>query len=320
MIVSLSRTRETNMPVQAVSLSSLFGFFLTIFVLTHPSTSTTDSFEYSGCSKLKYAQGTPYESNVNSVLKSLVNSAASSNFNNFKISVPGSSQNDIVYGLFQCRGDLSNSDCRDCVASSVSQLGTLCCDSTGGALQLEGCFVKYDNISFLGVEDKTVVSKKCGPSIGYDSDSLTRRDATMNSLAAGGQYFRNGGSGKVQGMAQCTQDLSLSKCQDCITEAIGRLRSECGSAAWGEMFLATCYARYSERGDNSNNDHGNNYYNPDPYPYRDHDYDYDHDHDDDNDNDVERILAILIGLIAGIALIIFVLYHIRKQFEHKGCK
>ncbi|KAA8532516.1 hypothetical protein F0562_032668 [Nyssa sinensis] len=281
------------MSVHALSLSSLLGFFLTISVLTHPSTSSTDSFVYGGCSQPKFTPGTPLESNVNSLLTSLVNSASLSNFNNFKISVPGSSQNDIVYGLFQCRGDLTNSDCRECVVRAVSQLGILCADASGGALQLEGCFVKYDNISFLGVEDKTVVLKKCGPSIGYDSDTLTRRDAVMDYLAAGGQVFRVGGSGKVQGMAQCVQDLSQSECQDCLTEAIQQLRSQCGSASWGDMFLGKCYARYSERGDFSKSDDG---------------------------EDVDKTLAITVGLIAGVALIIVFLSFLRKLFETKGGK
>ncbi|PSS13367.1 Cysteine-rich repeat secretory protein like [Actinidia chinensis var. chinensis] len=233
-------------------LSSILAFFLiTITLLTRPSTSTIQSFVYGGCSQLKYNRGTPYESNVNSLLTSLVNSASAANFNNFKISVPGSGPTDIVYGLFQCRGDLSNTDCQGCVANGVSQLGTLCSDATGGALQLEGCFVKYDNTAFLGGEDKAVVLKKCGSSIGYDSDALARRDAVMDYLAAGGQYFRVGGSGKVQGVVQCVQDLSMSECQDCLSEAIRRLKSECGSAAWGDMFLGKCYARYSERGDYS---------------------------------------------------------------------
>lgn len=236
------------MLVQAVSLSLLLLYILTISLLTHPSASAIDSFIYGGCSQLKYSPGTPYESNVNSVLSSLVNSASLSNYNNFKISLPGSTQSDIVYGLFQCRGDISNSDCRDCVAHSVSQLGVVCPGSSGGALQLDGCFVKYDNISFLGVEDKAVVMKKCGPSIGYDTDLLTRRDALMGYLTGQGEYFRVGGSGNVQGVAQCVRDLSVSECQDCLAEATGKLKNECGSAAWGDMFLGKCYARYSDRG------------------------------------------------------------------------
>ncbi|XP_076894039.1 phenylalanine--tRNA ligase beta subunit, cytoplasmic-like [Bidens hawaiensis] len=65
-------------------------------------------------------------------------------------------------------------------------------------------------------------------------------------MAAGnGQYFRVGGSGSVQGVAQCVQDLSLSECQDCLSEAGGRLKSDCGAAACGDMYLGKCYVRYS---------------------------------------------------------------------------
>lgn len=283
------------MSVRAFSLSSILVYFLNISIFTYPSTSTVDTFIYGGCSQLKYAAGTPYQSNVNSILSSLVNSASLSNFNNFKISLPGTAQSDVVYGLFQCRGDLGTSDCRDCVSHSVSRLGVLCPDSTGGAVQLDGCFVKYDNVSFLGVEDKSVVLKKCGPSIGYDSDTLTRRDAVLGYLTAEGQFFRVGGSGKVQGVAQCVQDLSVSECQDCLAEATGKLKNECGSAAWGDMFLGKCYARYSDRGVHSRSDHS-------------------------DDDEIQKTLAILIGLIAGVALVIVFLSCLTKLCEKKGGK
>ncbi|XAR63670.1 hypothetical protein NMG60_11023694 [Bertholletia excelsa] len=281
--------------LEALPLYSLLGFFLTFSALVGPSASGIDSFVYVGCSQFRYNPGTPYETNVNSVLTSLVNSASSASFNNFKISVPGSTNDDIIYGLYQCRGDLGNSDCHDCVAHAVSQLGTICVDSTGGALQLEGCFIKYDNLSFLGTEDKTVTLKKCGPPIGYNSDTSTRRDAVLDYLGAAGQYFRVGGSGKAQGMAQCVQDMDLSECQDCLSEAIGQLKSSCGSAAWGDMYLGKCYARYSESGEYSNSESG--------------------DHDE-----FEKTLAILIGLIAGIAVLVVFLSILRKLFEKKGGK
>ncbi|PIN13006.1 hypothetical protein CDL12_14380 [Handroanthus impetiginosus] len=279
----------------SVSLSSPFWVFL-VFIFSlfpRPSISALESFIYVGCSPLKYSPGTPYESNVNSVLSSIVNSASISNYNNFKISLPGSTSNDVVYGLFQCRGDLSNSDCHECVSNAVTRLGTSCVGATGGALQLDGCFVRYDNTSFLGDEDKTVVSSKCGPPIADDPDLFTRRDAVLGFLGAGGQYFRVGGSGKVQGLAQCVQDLSASECQDCLSEAIQRLKLECGSSPWGDMFLGKCYARYSERGYSSKSD---------------------------NDDDVERTLAIFIGLIAGVAILIVFLSFLSKVFDHKDGK
>ncbi|KAM2329922.1 hypothetical protein ACFX1X_020820 [Malus domestica] len=285
-------------------MSSVFVFLLTISFLTTLSSSATTSFVFGGCSQQKYLPGSPYESKVNSLLTSLVNSAMFSTYNNFTF--PGSSSagsQDTLYGLFQCRGDLSNIDCSQCVARSVSQLGTLCLDSCGGALQLEGCFVKYDNATFLGVEDKTVVVKKCGPSTGFDSDSLTKRDAVLAYLGTSdGTYrpYRVSGSGSVQGVAQCIGDLSTSECQDCLSEAVGQLRSGCGTSAWGDMFLAKCYVRYSEGGYHPNGGHD--------------------DHDDDDDDELEKTLAILIGIIAAVALLVVFLSYFRKKFygDEKG--
>ncbi|GJT49783.1 cysteine-rich repeat secretory protein 12-like protein [Tanacetum coccineum] len=180
----------------------------------------------------------PYESNVNSLFTSLVNSATVYNFNKFAISPPGYSQNDSVYGLFQCRGDLSSSDCKECVMSSITQLRATCPVSSGGAIQLDGCFVKYDKSLFFGDEDQGEVLKRCGPSVGYNSDALNRIDSALAFLIAGnGLYFRAGDYGSIQGVAQCVQDLSESDCQDCISEACGRLRSECQTSTWGDTYL-----------------------------------------------------------------------------------
>lgn len=233
---------------QSFPFISICFVLLLLSIFPNPSNSSLQSLTYVGCSQQRYISGTPYESNVNSVLASLVNSATFTNFNNFKISLPGSTQNDIVYGLFQCRGDLTTSDCHQCVANAVSRLGSLCGSASGGTLQYEGCFIKYDNSPFLGVEDKSVVYSKCGPSIAGESDVLTRKDAVLSYLTGAGQYFRVGGSGEVQGMTQCVQDLTTGECQDCLSEAIQRLKNECGDSAWGHMYLGKCYARYSEGG------------------------------------------------------------------------
>ena len=80
--------------------------------------------------------------------------------------------------------------------------------------------MKYDNMSFLGVVDKIVVRKSCGPPMGYNSDALTYCDALMDSLVAGGHFFRSDESENAQGMAQCVQDLNMSECQDCLMEVI----------------------------------------------------------------------------------------------------
>ncbi|GMI75212.1 plasmodesmata-located protein 6 [Hibiscus trionum] len=283
----------------ATRKASFLPFLLLFFVIINPSNSATDTFVFGGCSQLKFISGSPYEYNVNSILTSLVNSAMFTSYSNFTMPASGSASQDTVYGLFQCRGDLGNGDCGRCVAKAVSQLGTLCLDSTGGVLQLEGCFVRYDNATFLGVEEKTVVVRRCGPLVSTSSDALARRDAVLGYLGASdGTYkpFRIGGSGDVRGVAQCVGDLSPSKCQDCLSEAIGRLKTDCAAAKWGDMYLAKCYARYTEGGDRS---HGGNDTN-------------------NNDDEIEKTLAILIGLIAGVALIIVFVSFLSKLCEKGG--
>ncbi|KAL3838709.1 hypothetical protein ACJIZ3_023300 [Penstemon smallii] len=267
-------------------LTLQLSFFFSIKV----AHSSLENFVYGGCSQIKYAPDSPYESNLNSLLSSLVNSATYSAYN--KYTVMGSSPNDVVYGVYQCRADLSMPDCATCVARAVTQLGPLCSQTCGGAVQLEGCFVKYDNASFIGVEDKSVVMKKCGPSDGFNADQMGHRDGMLAGLNGAGGLYRVGGSQDVQGVAQCVGDLSMGQCQDCLTEAIRRLKTECGGAVFGDMFLAKCYARYSTSG-------AHIYARP---------------NHDSTHSESEKTFAIIIGLLAGVALLIIFLTFVRRMF------
>ena len=87
------------------------------------------------------------------ILSNPVNAAMFNNFYNFAVS--GATQQDTVYGLFQCRGDLKGGDCSTCVSRAVPQLGTLCVSLCQGALQMDGCFVKCDGTLFFGIEEES---------------------------------------------------------------------------------------------------------------------------------------------------------------------
>ncbi|PRQ45414.1 putative Gnk2-like domain-containing protein [Rosa chinensis] len=244
-------------------LLTLSTFIVSFSSLYIPSRSSSiDPFVYGGCTQEKYAPNSPYESNINSLLTSLVNSATYSSYNNYTVMM-GSSPQDVIYDFYQCRGDLFMPDCATSVARAVSQVGSFCPYNSSGALQLQGCYIKYDNTTFLGVEDKTMVLKKCGWSVGYDSDGMCRRDSVLAALVGSSGPCSVGGSGNVQGLAQCVGDLIFTECQDCVMEAIGRVKSECGGAVYGDMFLAKCYARYSTGGAQfySKMHHGNYQFN-----------------------------------------------------------
>ncbi|KAI4339452.1 hypothetical protein MLD38_024396 [Melastoma candidum] len=259
----------------SIASSSALPFFTTTIFLAFlaspiPSFSLDyTSFVFGGCSQQKFSPSSPYQSNVNSLLTSLLNSASYSSYNNY--TVPGSSMGDVVYGLFQCRGDLSLPDCATCVSQAVSRVGTLCSNTCGAAVQLQGCFIKYDNDTFLGVEDKTVVLKKCGPLGG--PEPIGQRDSVLAALAGGEGMYRT---------------------------------------ASGDMFLAKCYVRCSAAGGGGGGSAGTggvvgtSPINPiSQVPPAD-------TGEPSTSDEGEKTFAIIIGLFAGVALIIVFAAFIRK--------
>ncbi|KAE8784741.1 cysteine-rich repeat secretory protein 12-like [Hordeum vulgare] len=203
------------------------------------------AFVYAGCSQARYAAGTQYAADVDTVLSTLTDTAASTPYANY---TPPSGAATGLVGLYQCRSDLPAAVCGVCVKSSVSKLSSLCNSAAGGAVQLRACFVRYGNDSFLGKPDNTVLFKKCGGESG-DAGVAALRDAALGALqaasspAADGSY-RAGAAGYVQAMSQCVGDLGAKACTDCVSIAASQLKAGCGDASAGEVYLGKCYARF----------------------------------------------------------------------------
>ncbi|XP_042466587.1 plasmodesmata-located protein 6-like [Zingiber officinale] len=256
------------------------------------SASSDDDFVYAGCSQPKYDAASLYQSNLDALFASLANSAAFSSYANFTSAAARGTP--AAYGLFQCRGDVAVSECAACVHSCLSQLSALCPSAAGAFVQLRGCYLRYGNDSFLGKPDTSVLYKKCAsPSAGGghgDDESgmqLSMRDAALAALqtSRGGSY-RVGAAGEVKAVAQCVGDQSANQCDECTAAAVARLREVCGLAGAGDAYLGKCYVRYSSEGvDTSHDDHG---------------------------DEAGKTAAIIIGLIAGIALILLFLSFVRK--------
>uniref|UniRef100_A0A7N0ZR26 Gnk2-homologous domain-containing protein n=1 Tax=Kalanchoe fedtschenkoi TaxID=63787 RepID=A0A7N0ZR26_KALFE len=245
---------------------------------------------YGGCSNVKYSSNSSYKRNLENALTSMVNSATFQPYNN--VTVESSNPQEVVYGLYQCRGDIAMPDCAACVQEAVSQFSWLCPDQNcGGVIQMEGCFVKYDNDSFLSKQDKQVVMRKCGPTDGYDDQVKSTRDGVLAGLLNSGQLYRASASENIQSVAQCTGDLNPSQCQDCLTEAIRKVKQECFMAAYGDMFLGKCYVRYTINMVHAPSGKAHSMFSSN-----------------------EKTFAIIAGLLAGIVLLIIFLMFLKKIF------
>ncbi|KAE8701980.1 Cysteine-rich repeat secretory protein 60 [Hibiscus syriacus] len=133
------------------AMLSLSLSICTFFIQTVLS-SSTDSFVFGGCSQPQYTPNSPFESNLNSLLTSLVNSATYSSYNSFTIM--GSTPQDVVYGLYQCMGDLGVGECRDCLSEGIGRLKSECWAAVYGDLYLGKCYARFYTVGAWGIAAK----------------------------------------------------------------------------------------------------------------------------------------------------------------------
>uniref|UniRef100_A0A0E0CUZ7 Gnk2-homologous domain-containing protein n=1 Tax=Oryza meridionalis TaxID=40149 RepID=A0A0E0CUZ7_9ORYZ len=201
---------------------------------------------YKGCSNQSFPGGA-VPPTVAALSSSLLAQSASAKF--YKTSSSSSASSTSVFGLFQCRGDLSGSDCAACVSRAMSSWSEVCGASVAARVQLTGCLALYEISGFPQVSGTQMLFKTCGTGGGGGTDFEMRRDtafAQMEASVGGG----NGGFyatsyQQVYAMAQCEGDLSSGDCGQCVTQAVQHVEVECGGAPSGQVYLEKCYISYS---------------------------------------------------------------------------
>ncbi|KAL0379682.1 UNVERIFIED_CONTAM: Plasmodesmata-located protein 8 [Sesamum angustifolium] len=111
-----------------------------------------------------------------------------------------------------------------CIAGLIDQIELLCPYTYGASLQLDGCFVRYENTDFLGQLDDSLRFKKCSGNGGNDGEFLRRRDDVLADLQ-GAVGFRVAAAGAVEGYAQCLGDLEAADCSACLADAVMKVKS-----------------------------------------------------------------------------------------------
>jgi len=258
-------------------------------------------FVYEGCSQEQYSSGSNYENNLNSLLGILLRQASSADYYNASVGSGG----DAIYGLYDCRGDLGSDDCANCIKNAMSQISNVCLRTRGARIQLDGCFMHYDRINFFGQTDNSFIYKTCSETLSSDYNFNNHLNTIMGSLMTASSGDSNGfrlttagdsSTGFVHGLAQCEGDLSVSDCNNCMNAAVQKLKSVCGTAVSGQVYLSKCYVRYAQDGfyrDSSGTGNSSS----------------------GNGDDAGKTVAIIIGLLAGVALIVVFISFLKQVFK-----
>ncbi|CAK9329229.1 unnamed protein product [Citrullus colocynthis] len=227
-----------------------YFFFFLLFIISLASLVESGSdyttLVYKGCAKQGFSDPNGvYSQPLAALFGSLVSQSAKGS--KFFKTTSGTAQTAIT-GLFQCRGDLSNSDCYNCVSKLPELADSLCGKTIAARVQLSGCYLLYEFPGFVQISGFEMLYKTCGATNIAGSGFEERRDTGLSVLENGvvsGHGFYTTNYQSLYVLAQCEGDLGDSDCGECVKHAVQKAQVECGSSISGQVYLHKCFISYS---------------------------------------------------------------------------
>ncbi|XP_070682381.1 cysteine-rich receptor-like protein kinase 29 [Malus domestica] len=204
--------------------------------------------------KGNYTTGSIYQTNLNSLLSNLFDANNGYGFYNSSLG----ENNDRVYAIGLCRGDITKEACGTCLSDTANGLTKNCPKQREAIGWLPNCMLRYSNRSIYGIMETDPAYNAFNVynvSTGFDAfnQELSRLFNGLGGKAATGGDLRKVASGKatipssnitIYGLAQCTPDLSEQSCIDCLEYASGGLGSCCNGSLGVRVVTPSCSLRY----------------------------------------------------------------------------
>ncbi|XP_072976458.1 cysteine-rich repeat secretory protein 55 [Typha angustifolia] len=196
--------------------------------------------------------GGQIRSNINYVLSDLV--AKASVGGGFAISSYGKGNN-TIYGLAQCRGDVSEGDCSTCLTDAAKQLPLVCPGKSDARIWYDYCFMRYDTDNFVGQSDTSYALILINVENATNPEAFDKAvGKLMRKVEADAVVPGNGGLGReeakftpyitIYGLAQCTRDLQPLTCAQCLSAAVELFPDYCRFRKGCRVLYSSCTVRY----------------------------------------------------------------------------
>ncbi|XP_071690983.1 cysteine-rich receptor-like protein kinase 2 [Rutidosis leptorrhynchoides] len=161
---------------------------------------------------------------------------------------------DANYGLVQCYGDLTTTDCILCY-DSAHYVVSGCFPYTGATLYQDGCFMRFQNYSFyeeyVGPGDTHICgNSSITSSVFQDSVKKAVENAVSGALISGDYFAREAMVSRrvnesVYVLANCWKTLNASSCRTCLDKASESI-VQCLPSSEGRALMTGCFMRYSD--------------------------------------------------------------------------
>ncbi|XP_010542965.1 PREDICTED: cysteine-rich repeat secretory protein 3-like isoform X2 [Tarenaya hassleriana] len=215
-------------------------------IVAESATADYTTLIYKGCAREQFSDPSGlYSQALSALFGSLVSQSTKTRF--YKTTT-GTSQTTIS-GLFQCRGDLSNNDCYNCVSRLPVLSVKLCGKTIASRVQLSGCYLLYEVAGFAQISGMEMLYKTCGKSnvagTGFEERRDTAFGAMQNGVVSSHEGFYATTYESVYVLGQCEGDVGDSDCGVCVKNAVEKAQVECGSSVSGQIYLHKCFIAYS---------------------------------------------------------------------------
>lgn len=124
-------------------------WFLITLLNSHAIKAQQSNYLYHFCDNTTtFNRNTTYQTNLNTLFTLLSTNATTAPYG-FLSATAGPSPLDRVYGLFMCRGDVSNETCGSCVQNAARFAPQMCSRARTAFFWYEECMLRYSNVSIL---------------------------------------------------------------------------------------------------------------------------------------------------------------------------
>ncbi|PIN20945.1 hypothetical protein CDL12_06369 [Handroanthus impetiginosus] len=188
--------------------------------------------------------------NIDNLLDKLVSGTIQNGF----IATSYGEGKDQIFGLAQCRGDVSKKNCSSCIQDAATNIRKLCSNQADARIWYDYCFLRYDNVKFFRQVDTSGAYLINVQNV-TDPDVFNKKLANlMNQISSEAVKPASKGLGKgtsdisssltLYGLVQCTRDLSHRNCAQCLAIAIGNFPNFCANSRGCRVLYSSCYVRY----------------------------------------------------------------------------
>ncbi|CAO2840562.1 unnamed protein product [Amaranthus hypochondriacus] len=162
---------------------------------------------------------------------------------------------DTIYGLAQCRGDLSSRDCLSCIQDAAQQVRDLCPTQSDARIWYDYCFLRYSQDKFYGQVDTSIgtlyknTQNVTNPEIfnhelGNLFDKISEQAGKASNDGLGKDEKKLSDFDTLYGLVECTRDLSPVNCRQCLGIAIQNFDDFCSNSKGCRVLYSSCYVRY----------------------------------------------------------------------------